>query len=185
MGYTLKIGKKEIDQEYKKDIYADCLDDGLTPEEADRQSSMLAVNVVDEEFKDAPAFGEPTDFTNGRWPSYSSWSLFTRLTETGFLFYEESGEFKGGHPGHFSITKEWLSDLKHFAQRFRDRYPDSIASFDETVDSHNITIEYIDNYDKTVNHVPANYMLCRLEWLEYWAEYALDKYGSEAVFYNS
>jgi hypothetical protein len=181
MGYTLQIGKKVLDEEYKKDLYNELVEDGCTFEEAEEQSSRIAIKVLDEKIDTAPAFGEPTDNLNERWPSYSAWSLFTSVTDTEFLFYEKSGEFRGGHPGYFQITKEWLLDLKHYSERFKNRYPECIASYDTELDSANITIKY----DTKGNTVPANFMICRLEWLEYWAEYALSKYGEDAIFSNT
>jgi len=187
MGYTLRIGKKSIDNDYKKVLFKEYLDDGYELEYAEKQSILFATCVKLENHENAPAFGEPTDYENARWPSYSAWAVFCEITEINFLFYENINgvnNFKGGHPGYFYITKEWLSDLNHFIKRFRNKYPNCIASYSTDIDSYDTKISY-QKYSKKTEQMPVNFMLCRLEWLEYWCNYAVEKYGEEAIFTNS
>jgi len=182
MGYTLTIGKKSINNDYKKDLMQDYINDGFDLEYAEEHSNIVSIIAELERKDEAPAFGEPTDYENTRWPSYSAWYLFCQITETTFLFYEEINgvkNFRGGHPGYFYITAEWLSDLNHFIKRFRNKYPNCVASYSPDIDSYETQI----SYEK--ERVPVNFMLCRLEWLEYWCNYAFEKYGKEAIFTNS
>ena len=68
MGYTLKIG--ELDIEFDQD--------------EDYPAIFLSAKLVSH--PDAPAYGEPTDYENQRWPSYTSWSEFCKKAEIYNLF---------------------------------------------------------------------------------------------------
>ena len=79
MGYTIKIGQAVL--EVCGDTYI--------------------VSVEDVEHPNAPAFGEPTDYTNARWPSYTAWSRF--ILEAGLDL----------HIGNRVITEELYQTVKH------------------------------------------------------------------------
>lgn len=85
MGYTIKIGQAVLE------VYGD----------------TYIVSVEDVEHPNAPAFGEPTDYTNARWPSYTAWSRF--ILEAG-LDLHLIGE---DHPGNRVITEELYQTVKH------------------------------------------------------------------------
>ena len=57
---------------------------------------------------DAPAFGEPTDYTNARWPSYTAWWGFVRATGLDACFKR----LLTPHPGIQPLTKEHLNAFK-------------------------------------------------------------------------
>lgn len=59
MGYNLTIGEAVLswDEDY------------------------VCVDAQDVTLPNAPAFGDPTDHTNSRWPSYSVWADFCRNLE--------------------------------------------------------------------------------------------------------
>ena len=59
MGYNLAIGEAEVDW----------------------SEDMVRIDAVTVKLDEAPAFGEPTDHTNTRWPSYTSWSNFCKAMD--------------------------------------------------------------------------------------------------------
>lgn len=75
MGYTLKIGQRT------EGWAQDARDDN------------------------APAFDEPTDYTNERWPSYTAWAEFCDESGLKSLFYGEGG-LLASHPGIVPLTDE-------------------------------------------------------------------------------
>jgi hypothetical protein len=103
MGYGLSIGEATIEWN------TDCVRIGCATERRDN----------------APAFGEPTDYSNQRWPSYTSWSnAMSALGLMDVMFDERNGgcsdfEFKWNdkwlipllatHPGATPITKEHVA----------------------------------------------------------------------------
>jgi len=97
MGYNLSIGEGKM----------------VKVDEDEWGDGYLNIEVVDVERPDAPAFGEPTDHSNERWPSYSSWANFAEqadLIPTLFQLDDngnDTGNIRGGHPGHFLITEQF------------------------------------------------------------------------------
>jgi len=77
MGYDLTIGEAE----FKVDKVGDDFVDNI-------QEECIRVTVAEIKHDNAPAFGEPTDYTNVRWPSYSSWAIFCEFAELEHVFYE-------------------------------------------------------------------------------------------------
>lgn len=153
MGYTLKIGELGVDVEYDNNY-------GLN-------SSVYAnLTVKSERHDQAPAFGEPTDYTNERWPSYSSWSNFCEIAGLTDLFFPDGHSIRGGHPGAFPIEDEFMIQLFERYTEFKEKYPHAVAKFDG---------------DDTLEE---NGALCRFEWLMYWCNWA-HKNCEQPVFKNS
>jgi hypothetical protein len=73
MGYDITIGELHVDR---------------YPDEA-LEGSGLFFSAKSERHDSAPAFGEPTDFTNSRWPSYSAWSNFADYVGLTDLLFNE------------------------------------------------------------------------------------------------
>lgn len=142
MGYSLTIGEAVMEA-----IPGDEWGDGY-----------LHISVEEVTHDEAPAFGEPTDHRNTRWPSYSSWSQFAEFTglEDVLLDPESNDNIRGGHPGHFLLTQAFKDDVDIAMERFMKMYPDAIASYD--------------NYEER----PYDGELCRLTWLKYWVDWALE-----------
>lgn len=136
MGYDLRIGELRINKEP---------DDGL-------ESSCISFSAEAHSLPDAPAFGEPTDFTNGRWPSYSSWS--NAMKEAGLydVFFFQ-GNLIGGHPGVRLVTAEMAAAIQDSKARLEKDYPGIKAEYD--------------------NAKPHQGTYCRVLWLEYWTVWAL------------
>lgn len=95
MGYDITIGELKVDK---------------YPEEA-LEGSGLFFTAKSETHKDAPAFGEPTDYTNSRWPSYSAWSNFADYVGLADVLFDYRGNLVGGHPGVRLLTPEILAKI--------------------------------------------------------------------------
>lgn len=130
MGYTITIGELNVTTSPEDGLYSDCIN----------------FSANHEHDINAPAFGEPTDWTNSRWPSYTAWSEFMR--EAGiydYFFY--NGTLIGGHPGVRLVTDELREVVSKHLGAWRVLNPSGEAKFEG---------ENADN------------VLCRLIWLEYW-----------------
>jgi hypothetical protein len=54
----------------------------------------------------APAFGEPTDYSNQRWPSYLDWENFTKEISLHDMFFNKKTGLMRKHPGMERLTKK-------------------------------------------------------------------------------
>lgn len=135
MGYTITIGELEVVPAPDDGIDSDCI-----------LFSAVGVTLVD-----APAFGEPTDNTNSRWPSYSAWADTMRDTGLYDVFYHDSGTLIGNHPGVRLVTSELVARVELALSSYRISHPQAAQSFDDTDESAN---------------------LCRLIWLDYWLRWS-------------
>jgi hypothetical protein len=166
MGYTLKIGERDVD---------------LT-EDGDR------IIIRDEEFSYAPAFGEPTDYTNARWPSYTGWGNFCRnIGIEGIMFNTRNGgsdifELPDGsfvgclmpeHPGVARITQKHFDYIKAKVDTYKALHPTHRAEFPQ---------ESIGDSFSPDPECDGN--LCRAEWLLFWMEWAILN-CENPTFYNS
>jgi len=88
MGYSLTIG------ELKSEI----IEEGL--------ESRLHNFAEDVKLPNAPAFGEPTDYMNCRWPSYTSWAQSMRTVGLYDFMYDKQIGLLRNHPGCVPLTKE-------------------------------------------------------------------------------
>ena len=170
MGYSLRIGEATI-----------CPD--ITKNE-DWAYSTVSIKAGDVRLDNAPAFGEPTDYTNSRWPSYTAWANFVRFIvdhvndEFEQLFYlgRLYGESEPGsddymcliktHPGVALIHEDHKSVIDRTMQMLKEKFPDAEANYDADGNEH------------------ANGALCRLTWLKFWIDWALEN-CKIPVFENS
>lgn len=159
MGYTLRIGELEASVEYE----------GL--------ESYIHLDAKPERKDDAPAYGEPTDHTNSRWPSYTSWSEFTRFAGLHYLMYNEEVGLLRKHPGCVPLVKEHKEIIDKAYQKFYDRYPNAKAGYSPKIDFEKRIFE-------DTEWPVENGMAARLEWLKYWVDWALEN-CEKPVFYNS
>lgn len=136
MGYSFTIGEAVIDMSP---------DDGL--------ESSCRVDARSEHHNTAPAFGEPTDYTNERWPSYTAWFDFCEATGLMDVFYYDRN-IRGGHPGAFPVTKEMQVMVDTAMIRVKKLHPNAKATYD--------------------NDDPIEGNLCRLTWLKYWVDWSLE-----------
>lgn len=159
MGYTLKIGELISSVQYEgleSYIYNGC------------------ENVTD---KNAPAFGEPTDHSNSRWPSYTSWNNAMRFVGLYEMMYNENTGLIRHHPGCVPLVKEHKEIIDKAYIEFYKKYPNCKAGYSPKIDEKNGV--YDDDEWPSENSYAT-----RLEWLKYWVDWALEN-CKHPVFYNS
>lgn len=141
MGYDIKIGQR------KK--YYD-LDEDFDFED-----------VPSVKLDAAPAFGEPTDHMNERWPSHTGWEEFLKFTGLTDLFYNEStGLFKEEVS---VITQDQMIVIDEAYAAFLLSFPNAIAGFSPK-----------DGPSSVDPLWPIeNRHLARLTWLKFWFDWAL------------
>lgn len=187
MGYNLAIGEATI--EWNED--------------------MVRIGVKPMNLPEAPAFNEPTDFTNTRWPSYTAWSDFCHdVGIADYVLNNRNGgrdEFMVPDTGP-QLTGDPVKDGEyeglHDADKFKStkhlsclmpEHP-GVAPITQThVDLICRKIEeykskHPDRIAKYPDDEPANPLhdgnLCRGEWLVFWLKWAM-KNCKNPVFYNS
>lgn len=178
MGYKLKIGEAQIrfSEDYVK---IDCA-------------------IVEHE--NAPAYGEPTDRENQRWPSYTNWAqAMSLLGMTDVMFNERNGgkgsfEWNGierqpliaEHPGAMPITKEHVEYVENALSIYKQKYPDHIAQYPPPKIGAKPIFEGSNEYrSEDLSDDPIyDSNLCRGEWLAYWLRWALEN-CKHPVFVNS
>lgn len=104
----------------------------------------------------APTFGEPTDYTNERWPSYLAWDQFMKAINVNHKVLINS------HPGYVKVTKDMVLGFDQIKNSWIEKHPNSIAGFNAGQD----------------------YILARLEWLTFWLNWAI-KNCEHPIIYNS
>lgn len=167
MGYTLRIGELEI-------TYCN-----------DESEPRIDLDARGEWHENAPSYGEPTDKENQRWPSYSGWNNFCKYFGLSELFYgkNERGEWSrddaliSEHPGCVPLTERHRREINATLEAHKIKYPNAIPTYGKPAPFGKMTWEDLDN-------PPENYQLCRLIWLHYWVNWALDN-CKQPVFYNS
>jgi hypothetical protein len=160
MGYNLIIGEAVVTGLDDDDCY-----DGI----------FVRVWANSERDESSPAFNEPTDFTNERWPSYTMWSDF--INEAGlrdFMFDENN--MKGGHPGAFELRNDDIETTKNALERMRTKYPEAAKMVDSGV-------KYSDNWN---DPPPCDGFgsVARATWLYYWVKWSVEN-CKKPVFANS
>lgn len=176
MGYTLRIGQAVLDWH---------------PE-------VIRVSVEPVTLDYAPAFGEPTDHTNARWPSYTSWHDFCqKLGIIGIMFGQRNGykheieadtpedlpALLADHPGVSPVSRGHVEFIEKKINEYKAKHPRHIAQLPplrkgvEDKGMFNSESDLVDDpkYDAT---------LCRAEWLIFWLLWAVDN-CSYPTFYNS
>jgi hypothetical protein len=153
MGYSIAIGKLVT----KKD-------DGYT---------YKTVETVT--LENAPAFGEPTDYTNQRWPSYTSWAKamdFIGLSDV--MFNEKTGLMRG-HPSNYRIFKKHKKAIDKAYVEFYQKYPNAKAGFSPIP---------FDPFKEDKNWPEENNWAVRLEWLKFWVDWAFEN-CEKPYFHNT
>jgi hypothetical protein len=176
MGYTLRIGEAEIRWN------VDSVD----------------ITVADVRLVDAPAHGDPTDFTNTRWPSYSSWIEFCRKLGIVELMFDErygvSGEFEWNgkhypallvhHPGCAPISAAHAEYLEAKVDAYKAQFPEHRAEYPPPKPDASPLVGNIYRENDYVDDPRYDGALCRAEWLLFWLRWALDN-CQRPVFVNS
>lgn len=134
----------------------------------DEDEPRVELSAESSRHDEAPAFGEISDYTNGRYPSYSAWYDFTRSAGLFSLFYGKEERYDAllaNHPGCVPLTEQHRREVNKALVDFKLKYPDAIATYK----------------DKSILE---NGLLCRLVWFHYWVNWALDN-CKQPVFENS
>lgn len=176
MGYTLSVGEAVIDW----------------------NEDLVRIEVRHETHDNAPAFSEPTDFTNSRWPSYSSWANFCRdVGLTDVMLNRRNGgvgefEYKGKwlyplmpeHPGVAPVSKHHLEYIEEKAAAYRAAHPDHIAQYPPPKPEAKPVCGDLYRDCDYVEDPRYDGNLCRLEWLLYWMRWAVEN-CDKPVFVNT
>lgn len=146
MGYTIKIGNA-VPYHDKEDgeLHAKWVVEGVRHESA-------------------PAFGEPTDYTNARWPSYTAWA--NTLNDLGlyaaFLDRDADDAMMREHPGCVMLT------------------PDHGSTIRSAVDTYRTKVQ-AEGKRAGFKGPDADATLARAEWLVYWVDWALANCETPAI----
>lgn len=157
MGYTLKIGKPLVN--------------------VDKKYNYVSIDVELEKKDDAPAYDEPTDYENQRWPSYTSWHNFCEFVGLSNMFYDDEIGLIREHPGEMPILETHKNQIDEALKRFRVKYPNAKAGYSPKID-------YSNNVFEDNEWPEENNWLVRLEWLKYWVDYSLSNYDNP-IFKNT
>lgn len=158
MGYTLAIGELVLSE--------------VSPKSTD--TIPFYVETVELDF--APAFGEPTDYTNRRLPSYSGWAeamSFVGLHD--FMFNQKTGLIKE-HFDFVQLTAQHKAIIDKAHQDFYIKYPNAKAGYSPKAKE---DIQFYQDHDWP----EENRYAVRLEWLKFWVDWAL-KNCEVPVFFN-
>jgi hypothetical protein len=145
MGYTIRIGNA-------KPWHS--VDDG---------ELQAGWRVEDVRHEGAPAFGEPTDHTNSRWPSYSAWTetMHTLNLYDLFLNRDNDDALMRRHPGCVLLTADHLSQIEGAVEARRKTNGGRPAGFGDMGD--------------------MDCDLARGEWLLYWVRWAVETCETPAI----
>jgi len=155
MGYTIGIGELET----------------VTESDGYKYKHVKTVTL-----DNAPAYGEPTDYTNKRWPSYSSWSNamdFIGLTD--LMFNDKNGLMRR-HPSVYRLRKKHKVAIDKAYKEFYEKYPNAKAGYSPKV--------MADPFAEDKDWPAENEWAVRLEWLKFWVDWALEN-CEKPTFYNS
>lgn len=170
MGYTLRIG--ELVVMYHQD-------------EDEPRIELVAEGVRHDA---APAFGEPTDHENQRWPSYSSWADFARDAGIHSLFFgkDQDGskwvrndDLLSQHPGCVPLTERHRREVNDALAEWKRKYPDATPTYGKPAPEGTHPLMWADP-----DNPEENGKMVRLVWLHYWVNWALDN-CKQPVFQNT
>lgn len=172
MGYTLEIGEAVIDW----------------------SEEMVRIDVEGKKLDDAPAFGEPTDYTNARWPSYTSWADFCRNVGIYDVVMDKQWSKEVGnctwiyclmpsHPGEAPITKHHLEIIEAKVNEYKEKHPDHIAKYPPPKEGAEPIFGGMYREEDLVTDPKYDGNLCRAEWLLFWMRWALEN-CKNPVFIN-
>lgn len=178
MGYTLRIGEAKL-------IY-----------DSDRVSVDCDVITL----PDAPAYGEPTDHSSARWPSYSGWAdsmrhlglmdiMFNvRNGGAGQIIYRDTElmPLLSEHPGAQPITGLHAAYIEEKIAEYKRRHPDHVARYRPPKPDAKPIVPGTEFYrEEDLDTDPQNDpWLCRGEWLAFWCRWAVEN-CKQPVFVNS
>lgn len=156
MGYNITIGEGVI----------------LTPnlDDADECGYDLSVGARGECRDDAPSFpgDSMTGKSNGRSPSYSTWSDFCRDAGIYDLFYNKANGLMRKHPGTAFLAPKHGAAIAAALDKYRTKHPGAKPGWREQTEGGN----FFDGPWKPETE-GLDGTLARLIWLDYWVQWAL------------
>jgi hypothetical protein len=178
MGYDLGIGEAKISY----------------------SSDRVSIDCEHVSLPDAPAFGEPTDHKNQRWPSYVGWEKAMKALGLMDVMFDVRNNGAGVFawngikrepliqecPGAVPVTQEHLWYIESKLATYKAAHPDHRAAYPPPkpgakplggVGNCYRLCDYVDDPTCDGN-------LCRGEWLLFWIRWAL-KNCKQPVFVNS
>lgn len=155
MGYTLTIGQAYMD--------------------FDKEYSDLRIKAEYVTLPNAPAFNEPTDYSNERWPSYTSWASAMRNMGLSHLMDKSNDNcLIPSHPGYKVLNADIKSEIDKAYEDFYLKYPNCKPGYSPLAT----------DFDEDPNWPEENSTAVRLEWLKFWVDWALDN-CEIPIFHNS
>lgn len=142
----------------------------------DKSDNYLRVEVRSEHLDNAPAFGEPTDYTNQRWPSYTAWADFLRFTNLYEIILDKDNDLclMPSHPGFAAISEEHKAVIDEAYEAFYIKYPNCKAGYSPK------QTDFVEDPEWPRENTYA----VRLEWLKFWIDWSLEN-CEIPTFYNS
>lgn len=141
----------------------------------DQEYCTASIQVEPQYHENAPAFNEPTDHTNSRWPSYTSWADSLRFAGLYDLFFNEENGLMREHPGVFPLSVDHEKQIFVAIGKLKQKYPNAKAGYSPNI-----------NESKGVFEDPDwpvfNNYLVRLEWLLYWVSWALENCKNPVIY---
>ena len=178
MGYTIQIGEAEIE----------------------RSDEYVTIGAKLEKHDDAPAHGDPTDYENQRWPSYSAWADAMRTLGLSDVMFEKRrakdgcdenwsdeppcGPLMVDHPGAAGITRQHVEEVERRLREYRRKHPTHRAEYPPPREGAKPILGNMYRNEDYVKDPEFDSALCRGEWLEYWLRWAIDN-CENPVFVNS
>lgn len=159
MGYSLTIGelKHEItDDKLETEIYS------------------YAEDVT---LPNSPSYGEPTDYTNSRWPSYTSWGMAMEFVGLNDFMYNKKTGLLRDHPGCVPLVKEHKEIIDKAHIDFYKKYPNCKPGFSPKLN------DRLGIYEDS-EWPEENMWAVRLEWLKFWVDWSLEN-CKVPVFHNT
>ncbi len=152
MGYTIKIGN-------------------ATPKFSKDDGELYAAWVVElVDKKDAPAFGEPTDFENQRRPAYTAWEDSMKALGLHSMFFSHGDGLMSQHPGCKIINAKHVAKVKDAIAKRRAINGGKPAGFFSYDTKSNTNFDNGNDPD-----------LARCVWLEYWMSWAVENCDTPAI----
>lgn len=124
--------------------------------------------------ENAPAFGEYGDYTNERYTHNSLWLKFSEFVNIKDMFYNENEKLVGKEIGYLKLTHSFLEELRKRIKVFKGKYPDAEATYGDN------NLRSLNDFSTPVE----NLFLCRLVWLEFWINYAIENSENPAIIIN-
>lgn len=127
------------------------------------EDGVVSIEVEEKRLENAPAFGEPTDYTNQRWPSYSGWRICCKeLGIEDIVYGEPDGYFLfdnrvfksliARHPHVTPLEEGHYEALKERIEKYKSKNPNKKVGYGQNEDGN----------------------LVRAEWMLFWIRWALD-----------